>query len=190
MSRAVRSQKVATNVVDLVDKPAATYREIDPWTPTEVDRFLDTVTGDRNGPLYAFAIGTGLRHGEILGLRWQDVDLDNRTLRVSAQLDRQGELAEVKTERGRRTFGLPELAPYALKSQKAQQARERIAAGSGWQDEGYLFATTDGRPMHWRSLDAAFVRSQRRAPVSVASGFTTCGTPSRRCCSTPARRSR
>ena len=165
MARAVRSRKVATNVVDLVDKPTAKYREIDPWTPAEIDLFLDAVAGDRNGPLYAFAIGTGLRQGELLGLRWPDVDLEARVLRVSAQLDRRRQLADVKTERGRRTFGLPELALYALRAQKAQQARERIAVGSSWHDEGYVFATKDGRPMQWRSLDAAFVRAQERAGV-------------------------
>lgn len=165
MARAVRSRKVGANVVDLVDKPSATYREIDPWTPAEVDAFLDAVTADRNGPLYAFAIGTGLRQGEILGLRWTDVDLDARTLRVSAQLDRQRQLAEVKTERGRRAFGLPELALYALKLQRGQQARERIAGGRGWLDGDFVFTTTDGRPMQWRSLDAAFVRAQARAGV-------------------------
>jgi hypothetical protein len=95
----------------------------------------------------------------------QVVDLDGRTLCVSAQLDRQRELAEVKTESGRRTFGLPELALYALRTQKVKQAKERIAAGSDWQDEGYVFATTDGHPMHSRSLDAAFVQSQGRAGV-------------------------
>ena len=68
-------------------------------------------------------------------------------------------------ERGRRTFGLPELALYALRAQKAQQARERIAVGSSWHDEGYVFATKDGRPMQWRSLAAAFVRAQERAGV-------------------------
>jgi integrase len=88
-----------------------------------------------------------------------------RTLRVSGQLDRHRELAEVKTERGRRTFGLPELALYALKTQKTQQARERLAAGAGWHDAGYVFATTDGRPMQWRSLGSAFVRAQERAGV-------------------------
>jgi len=165
VARAVRSRKVATNVVDLVDKPSVVYLDIDPWTPAEVDLFLDAVSTDRNGPLYAFAIGTGLRQGEILGLRWSDVDLDDRTLRVSGQLGRDRLLAEVKTERGRRTFGLPELAMYALRSQKVQQARERIAAGKDWHDEDHVFATADGRPMQWRSLDSAFVRAQTRAGV-------------------------
>jgi integrase len=55
----------------------------------------------------AFAIGSGLRQGEILGLQWADVDLEQRVVTVSAQLDRHQELAEVKTERGLRSFGLP-----------------------------------------------------------------------------------
>ena len=84
---------------------------------------------------------------------------------MSAQLDRQRQLADVKTERGRRSFGLPELALYALRAQKVQQARERIAVGSTWHDEGYFFATSDRRPLQWRSLDPAFVRAQERAGV-------------------------
>jgi integrase len=165
VARAVRSRKVGTNVVDLVDKPAAVYREIDPWTPAEVDRFLDAVGSDRYGPLYAFAIGSGCRQGEILGLRWNEVDLVAGTVRVAGQLSRDRQLAEVKTERGRRTFGLPELALYALKAQRVQQARDRLAAGSHWQDDGYVFTMRDGRPVGWRSLDAAFVRAQARAGV-------------------------
>lgn len=83
---------------------------------------------------------------------------------ATTRTDRHGELAGVKTDRGRRTFGLPELALYALRAQKAQQARERIAAPV-WNDLGYVFTTKDGRPMQWRSLGAAFVRAQARAQV-------------------------
>jgi integrase len=165
MARAVRSRKVATNVVDLVDKPTAIYREIDPSTPAEIDRFLDAVAGDRYGPLYAFAIGSGCRQSEILGLRWQDLDLEAGTLRIAGQLSRSRELAEVKTERGRRAFGLPELALYALRAERVQQARQRLKAGSRWMDNDYVFTTNVGRPVSWRSLDAAFVRAQTRAGV-------------------------
>ena len=165
MARAVRSRKVATNVVDLVDKPSVVYRTIDPWTPAEVDRFLDAVAGDRTGPLYAFAIGTGLRQGEILGLRWEDVDIDARTLRVTGQLDRDGERAEVKTESGRRTFGLPGLAMHALKTQRVVQARQRLAAGTSWSDSDYVFTGANGGPRGWRSLDRSFIRAQERAGV-------------------------
>ena len=115
--------------------------------------------------MYAFAIGTGLRQGEILGLRWEDVDLDGRVLRVTGQLDRRGGRAEVKTENGRRTFGLPELAVYALRSQRAVQARQRLAAGTSWCDEGYVFTGAKGKPRDWRSLDRCFVRAQERAGV-------------------------
>jgi len=102
---------------------------------------------------------------EILGLRWEDVDLEARTVRIAGELSRSRELAEVKTERGRRTFGLPELALYALKAQRAQQAHDRLAAGSGWQDGGYVFTMKDGRPVGWRSLGAVFIRAQARAGV-------------------------
>jgi integrase len=163
--RAVRSRKVATNVVDLVDKPSAAHREIDPWTAQEVDGFLDAVSGDRFGPLYAFAIATGLRQGEILGLRWHDVDFERRELRVTAQLGRDRRLAPVKTERGRRSFGLPALAIYALKAQRVQQVPERLTAGDGWHDDGFVFATRDGRAVDWRSLGRCFVRAQERAGV-------------------------
>ena len=130
-----------------------------------MDRFLDAVADHRFGPLYAFAIGSGCRQGEILGLRWDDVDLNARTVRIAGQLSRSRELAEVKTDRGRRTFGLPELALYALRAQKAQQVRDRLAAGSGWQDDGYVFTMRDGQPVGWRGLDDAFVRAQERAGV-------------------------
>lgn len=123
------------------------------------------MAGERYGPLYAFAIGSGCRHGEILGLRWADVDFDAGTVRIAGQLSRRRELAEVKTERGRRTFGLPELALYALRAQRVQQVRDRLAAGAQWSDRGFVFAMKDGRPVGWRSLDAAFVRAQARAGV-------------------------
>lgn len=113
----------------------------------------------------AFAIGTGLRQGELLGLRWEDVDLDARTLRVSAQLDRRGGLTEVKTEGGRRSLGLPDLAVYALKAQRANQARQRLAAGSSWRVEDYVFTGAKGKARDWRSLDRCFVRAQERAGV-------------------------
>ena len=88
-----------------------------------------------------------------------------RRSRSGASSGRSGQLAPVKTERGERTFGLPELAVWALKAQRAQQARERLAAGSRWQGEGLVFTAEDGRPVPWRSLGAAFVRAQARAGV-------------------------
>jgi integrase len=171
LGRAVRSRKVATNVADLVDRPEPACREIDPWTPAEIDRFLDAVAGQRNAPLYAFAIGTGCRQGELLGLRWGDVDLEARTVAISQQLDRHRDLADVKSDRGHRTFGLSDLATWALHAQRAQQGRERLACGRRWkgaepgQPEGFVFATRDGRPMQYRSLSRSFELAQERAGI-------------------------
>ena len=127
MARAVRSRKVVANVVDLVDKPTVAYRAIDPWTPAEVDRFLDALGGDRYAPLYAFAIGSGCRQGEILGLggRRRHGGTEGPHRRAAS---RSRELVEVKTERGRRTFGLPE-PRSALKAQKVLASSRSLAAG-------------------------------------------------------------
>ena len=88
---------------------------------------------DRFGPLYAAAVGTGLRLGELLGLEWSDVDLAGRQLTVRRSLSRAYgggyELAEPKTSRSRRTVMLPALAIDAMRRQKARQAADRLAAG-------------------------------------------------------------
>ena len=180
---------VASNVVDLVDKPRVTYRAIDPWTLAEVDRFLDAVDGDPTGPLYAIAIGTGLRQGEILGLRWSDVDIDARSLSVTSQLDREGKRADLKTEGGRRSFGLPELAVHALRGQRAAQARQRLAAGPAWQDLDYVFTGQSVRRGTGAASTAASFAPKSAQPCAV-NAFTTCGTRSPHCSSTRARRSR
>ena len=91
------------------------------------------------------------------------MDLEAATVRIMGQLSRSRERADIKAERGRRAFGLPGLAPYALRAQRVQQARERLKAGPRWVDDDYVFTTKDGRPVGWRSLDAAFVRAQARA---------------------------
>ena len=98
---ALKSGQVARNVAILVDAPARVDHEISPLTVDQVATFLDAIEGDRLRALYVAAIGTGLRQGELLGLRWADVDLDAATLAVRHTLQRFSTrtLAEPKTER-------------------------------------------------------------------------------------------
>jgi integrase len=99
-----------------------------------------------------------MRRGELLGLRWSDVDLDGRTLRVSQSLQRiatgsdgKGRktamlATEVKTDGSRRTIALPDSIVKALRAHNARQAQERLVAGSSWQDHGLVFVSRNGRP--------------------------------------------
>src|SRR4029079_3022395 len=97
----------------------------------------------------------GLREGDVLGLRWSDLDLDTGTLRVAQALQRvDGQLIvkEPKTAKSRRTLRLPQAAKEALTVHREQQSLERAAAGSRWRDSGLVFVSTIGTPLDPRHV--------------------------------------
>lgn len=96
------------------------------------------------------AIPLGLRLGEALGLRWQDVDPEAGTLRIAYQLQRlhgQWELVEPKTSRNRRTIALLLSTVQALRDHRKRQLEEKLLAGPQWQETGLVFATRVGTPL-------------------------------------------
>jgi integrase len=107
LGRAVKSGRVVRNVASLVEPPARRTAERRPLTADQARAFLDAVIDDRLAAMYVLAIATGMRQGELLALRWQDVDIDGARLTIRHTL-RLGtrELAEPKTERARRTLRL------------------------------------------------------------------------------------
>ncbi|MDX6268719.1 MAG: integrase, partial [Frankiales bacterium] len=158
-------------------------------------KVLEAAAGKRNAARWSVALAMGLRQGEALGARWDvDVDLDAGTWRVSQGLQRQayrhgcggacvedvkplrcpkrtGGLVYVppKSERGRRTIGIPSQLVAALRTHRVQQLEERMAAGPLWEDRGLVFAQWNGRPLdprqdwsEWKIiLKAAGVRDAR-----------------------------
>src|SRR5262249_53327665 len=110
---AVRNGLVDRNVAQYTDAPQLTAAEIRPLTPEQARTLLAGIAGDRFETLYITAMATGLRQGELLGLRWQDVDLDEEQLTVAYQLqriDHEYRLVEPKTAKSRRTIALPQIA--------------------------------------------------------------------------------
>ena len=97
--------------------------------------------------LYSVALTMGLRQGEALGLRWQDIDLEMGYLRVSKQLQRFNgklQLVEPKTKRSRRTIAMPSTISRALTKHRSIQEVERKSAGVRWVDTGLVFTTSLG----------------------------------------------
>lgn len=93
LNRAVKWDLVPRNVVLATDRPRVITRQITPLTAEEAQHLLDAVAGHRLEALYRIALSLGLRRGEVLGLRWADVDLATKTLRISGTLQRvQGKL--------------------------------------------------------------------------------------------------
>ena len=152
LSTAERWGLVNRNVAKLAEPPRARPVERTPLTPEETGRLLDAVKGHRLAALYTLTATTGLRRGEILGLRWQDVDLDGRTLVFRSTLQRLAgawRLDEPKSARSKRTVPLSALTVARLREHRARQGRERIAVGPEWVDPfgGLVFTGPFGAPL-------------------------------------------
>lgn len=150
LKQATRWGLIVRNPVDAVDGPKVERFEIRPLTPDEAKRFLSAIRGDRLEALYSVALTMGLRQGEALGLRWQDIDLGMGYVRVNKQLQRidgRFQLVEPKTPRSRRTLALPASIVKDLHEHKNRQLNERRAAGDRWEDSDLVFTTENGRPI-------------------------------------------
>jgi integrase len=162
LGRAVKGGKVSRNVATLVDAPAKARREMHPLSAEQTRAFLQATANGRHGPLYAVAVATGMRQGELLGLRWQDVDLEARTLAVRYTLvSGTDDLAEPKTERSRRTLRLSATALGALREQRRRQLEERLAVGRRWHDREFVFTNRTGGPLDSRHVTQGLQRTLR-----------------------------
>lgn len=160
LNDAVKWNLVPRNVAALVDGPRVPHHEIQPLSPDEARQLLEAVATHRLGALFSVALAVGLRQGEALGLRWEDIDLDAGTLTVRKTLQRIGgefELVEPKTVRSRRTIALPSAAVDALRRHRTRQMEERLMAGSMWKDDwGLVFTTATGRPLQGTNVTRTF----------------------------------
>ena len=146
LGRALKSGRVTRNVATLVDPPSKAPFEIAPLSSAQVTAFRSAIAGHRFEVLFLMALGTGMRQGELLALRWSDLDLDAGTVTVRATLDPlSGELGETKTEHSRRTLSLPLPVAATLRRHRVEQAAIRGQAHR-WDARGFVFATRNGRP--------------------------------------------
>ena len=148
LRHALRWDLVTRNAADLVDAPRLVRRETDHLSADEVRRLVAAAADDRLGALYVLAVTTGLRRGEALALLWRDVDLEAELVHVKASVKRitgRGMVRdEPKTPSSRRTVPLPPLTVDFLRRHRRVQREEQLAAGVGWSEDGYVFATPLG----------------------------------------------
>ncbi|MGD0747720.1 MAG: tyrosine-type recombinase/integrase [Acidimicrobiales bacterium] len=144
------------------------------WTPEQLRQFLDLTAHEPLGPVFRLASMTGMRRGEVCGLRWSDVDLDKARLEVRQQLlvvrspgapDGGLQFSErTKTDHGRRRIDLDPGTVAVLRTQKRRQAEHRLALGAGWRNEHDLvFTEPDGRPLDPESVAKVFARRVERS---------------------------
>jgi integrase len=152
LETAVRWNLIARNTCDLVSPPRRKRFEIQPLSIQQIQQFLAVARGHRQEALFILALATGMRRGELLALKWQDLDLEQGTVqvrriltRIPSKLPGRGyEEAEPKTDKGRRSIALPSFAAEALKQHHLRQLEARLKAGPAWQDHDYVFCTSIG----------------------------------------------
>jgi integrase len=134
-----------------------------------VERLVRILQESRNEPLHALWVllaTTGVRKGEALAWRWQDVDLDALTIRTERSLYRlRGGGLEVKTPKtanARRTLAIPQIAADALRAHRSRQASDRLAAGTSWVDQGFVFCGATGQPLDLKVPNRELHRICRR----------------------------
>ena len=136
------------------------------WTAEETRNFLNSQRDDRLFPLWRLATMTGLRRGEIAGLRWRDLDLEAGVLHVRQTrvvVDYKVLDSSPKTEKARRAVGLDPGTVAALRSHRARQTEEMFGFGRQRNDDGFVFVREDGEPYHPQRLTIMLAERARAA---------------------------
>jgi integrase len=163
---AVEDQLLARNPAVRGHRLGVDHADVTTWSSEDVARFLTHVRDDRLFALWRLASLTGMRRGELCGLRWRDVDLANRQLAVAQQrLKGNGTtyFAAPKTRRSSRTISLDAATVDALHRHRVAQARERLAAGETYDDHGLVFCLPTGVPLDPDGLTQRFNRHVRES---------------------------
>lgn len=166
---AVRWGRLARNPADLADPPRANTPEMRVWTRVELARFLNHARNDRLYAAWLLLATTGLRRGELLGLRWADVDLAASRASVRQSLNSAAgklEFLPPKTAKSKRSLALDPATVAALRSHRRAQFEERLAWGPAYRELDLVFCREDGTPVRPDSLSRSFSALVRAAGLS------------------------
>ncbi len=169
LAQATKWHLVQRNVADTVKPPRPAPKEMKALSANEARRLLEAAVEDRLEALYVLAIHTGMRQGELLALRWQDVDLENAVASVRRTLTRSGgkvTFGEPKTRKSRRSIRLTPQATEALRAHLQRQLRDMEILGDRYRDQGLVFTTDTGAPINPSNL-----RQRSFAPLLKRAGL-------------------
>ncbi|NPV54823.1 MAG: site-specific integrase [Firmicutes bacterium] len=157
---------ISRNPADLVDLPKVERKVPVTLTLEEAERSLEVLQGTYLYIPALLAIATGARRGEILGLRWEDVELDKGLITITQELlrvEREYVFRQPKTRGSVRPIPIPPFVVEELRAHKLQQKKWRLAAGSAWQDTGLVCTHEDGSLINPDSLSPYFIKVMKKA---------------------------
>ncbi|MBZ9752769.1 site-specific integrase [Deinococcus sp. HMF7604] len=156
LQQALRWGLVGRNVAQNVAPPRKTQQEMQAWTPEQAAKFLETAQGDALHPLFYLALMTGLRRGELLGLRWQDVDEAEGKLHIRQNLvivNHRPQFIDPKTARSRRSVHVAAETMAVLGHQRGHVVAMKGKAGARWEDHDLVFPSSVGTPLGTYTLN-------------------------------------
>ena len=170
LTDAERKGIVQRNAARLADKPSTAQLETNriSWTPDELRTLLGAAEGHELFPLIRLTALTGMRRGEVCGLKWEDLDLAGMQLRVRRTLgvvDGKPVLGTPKSRRSRRTIDLDERTVEILRAHREHQAEAAEFVGDGWHHSGYVFTTVIGTHTHPDNVGKRFTDIVRSTDV-------------------------
>jgi integrase len=163
---AVRWGYLVRNVADAADPPKGKSAQMRVWSPDQLRGFLEHVREDDLYAAWLLIATTGMRRGELAGLRWVDVDLEAGRLSVRQPrvvVANTPQASEPKSARGRRSLALDPVTVAALRRHRARQLEHKLAVGARYWDSGLVFTWPDGSPIHPRRFSRWFERHSGRA---------------------------
>ncbi len=167
MKQALRWGLIPRNPVDAVDALKETKQEMSLWTSAEAVTFLDAARSHRLYALFYLAMATGMRRGELLGLRWADVKDGALHIRQSLTVvNNQIAISVPKTEKGKRRVAVSLDVETVLSDHRNRQEAERHVLGTLWPENDLVFRTEVGTPIHPRNLERTWYALQKKAGVT------------------------
>jgi len=170
LKQAVADDLIPRNVTEAVKAPRPVSKEMQPLNLGQARTLLEAARGEKLEALYVLALTTGMRQGELLGLKWEDVNVESGTLHVRRTLSTaMGEgfsFNPPKTTKSRRSIKVPQLALHALRRHRAAQLAARLKVAGLWKDHDLVFTTGVGTPIARADL---FTRSFK--PLLMRAGL-------------------
>ncbi|WP_370014643.1 tyrosine-type recombinase/integrase [Peribacillus sp. B2I2] len=168
--QAVKWKKISFNPVINADPPSVKKEEMKIWSFDEIDSFLNQCKGERHYLTFLIAIYTGMRKGELLGLKWSDIDFEKKVIRIQRSLshipNKGYQLSTLKTKKSKRQVPIQDFLIKALKALKERQETQRKRLGEHYQDQNLVICTEIGTFQDPRNVLRVMKRISEAANVT------------------------